>query len=176
MVCEPSAREKLKVYNWTIIQSHSNEKRANRKSRLPKCRASLPMLHEYSKLYQKACERSSKSEITFIPRMGWLRTMKILSYLVLTVLLTNFNQVAGASTVSSLPGLVTINNSTAATASNSNTTIFSRDRSTKVSSERIKGNILHNKILIKNYECWVKREMFRTLLHVSLNCVLDHQK
>lgn len=74
--------------------------------------------------------------------MGWLKTMKILSYLGLTLLLTNFHQVVGATTVSSLPGLATINSSIAATTSKSSTTIFSKERSTKVSSERIKGNTI----------------------------------
>lgn len=47
MVCEPNVE--LKVYNWTIIQSHSNEKRANENPQMPKCRASLWKLWERTK-------------------------------------------------------------------------------------------------------------------------------
>lgn len=180
MVCEPNVE--LKVYNWTIIQSHSNEKRANETSRMPKCRASLWKLREEFEKQWKATSEdwkwSFKSNKISIPIMGWLKTMKSIKYLVLLVFLINGNQsIQATATASSIADGATAsvnkNNSSSTTTATTSTesspiTSSNRERSTKVSSDRAKGkkNFSHSIYIMKHHtigwwwmqlkmdECW----------------------
>lgn len=133
----------LKVYNWTIIQSHSNEKRANENPQMSKCRASMWKLWE--RIIEKKWKAKWSWNISIPIMMGrWLKTMKLIKYLVLLVFLINCNRLTHASpppdgATKANNSAILNNSSNGSSNSSTNSAATNRERSTKVSSERMKG-------------------------------------
>lgn len=151
------ANAELKVYNWTIIQSHSNEKRANENHQMPECRASLWKLWEEIEKFEEtsAWKWSRRSCNISIPMMGWLRTVKSINRLVLLVLLINCNhliEAASSSTSSPADGAI----ATVVVGGGSIIATTIRERSAKFSSERIKGKLFVAIYITENDGCWME--------------------